>query len=403
MPGLQTSALRLIQRTLLRLWESRREGFLTNAAYESIGGVGPWWARSATPRWHRIPATTTILDRVLSRLVFLDIVTVAQAAQAAEGKSTERRGGAATPTAVPVKDIIPAVAREHVQCRIDQLTNAACWWRAPTTPKSPASSWCTSWCCPVRRSWFRQLNQLSTADREFLLWRQRFGLMITRGEEIKGKALKAARDWLQSARRSQPGGTPRDPSAVRERRTMVTLMLIGLGVLGFFGYRGWQKAAVERERAAMDQARTTVANADYLAGASRWQEAIDSLNAVGPRYEFQDSLHLKRGRAFAAQDATEQAIQDFTRAYQLNPVMIEALVERGDAHAAAGNYPGAMADYEEALRRNPSNSAALLGRGDARISLKGSPDSSLADFTASFKPTPAGPRRSSPGACSTRT
>src|SRR4029077_9934458 len=38
--GLQTSALRLIQRTLLRLWESRREGFLTNAAYEHIGGVG---------------------------------------------------------------------------------------------------------------------------------------------------------------------------------------------------------------------------------------------------------------------------------------------------------------------------------------------------------------------------
>jgi tetratricopeptide (TPR) repeat protein len=210
--------------------------------------------------------------------------------------------------------------------------------------------------------------------------------MIQRGEEIKGKALNAARDWLQK----RPGDLNvverhAIKSAVRERRTIRTLAVVVLGVIGFFVFRGWQKAGVEREQAAIDQARTTVANADYLAEDSRWQEAVDSLNAAAAKYEFPDSLFLKRGRAFAAQDSTGPAIKDFTEAYRLNPRMIEALVERGDAYAAARDYPNAMSDYEEALRHDPTNAAALLGRGDARLSLKGNADSSLADFTASFE------------------
>ncbi|HKP30551.1 MAG TPA: tetratricopeptide repeat protein [Gemmatimonadales bacterium] len=385
--GLQTSALRLIQRTLTRLWEGRREGFLTNSAYEHIGGVGAVVGEIGDRALASYSGDTRILDRILSRLVLLDLVTTAQP-QSVEGKSPEQPAMVLRRRlAVPVKDVIPFGDRESMyRPVIDLLTNNGLLVARANEAEEPCIELVHELVLSRSALLVSQLNELIQSDRDFLLWRQRFGLMIQRGEEIKGKALNAARDWLQK----RPGDLNlverhAITSAIRERRTVRTLGVIALGVIGFFVFRVWQKAGVEREQAAIDQARTTVANADYIAEESRWQEAVDSLNAAAAKYEFADSLHLKRGRAYAAQDSTDQAIKDFTEAYRLNPAMIEALVERADAYAAAGNYPSAMDDYEAALRRDPGNSAALLGRGDVRISLKGSPDSSLADFTSSFE------------------
>ena len=382
--GLQTSALRLIQRTLLRLWEGRREGFLTNSAYEAIGGVGAVVGEIGDRALASYSGDTTILDRILSRLVFFDIVTTPQA----EGKAPEQSSMVLRRRlAVPVKDVIPAGEHESVyRPVIDLLTDNGLLVARANEAEESCIELVHELVLSRSTLLVEQLNDLIKRDREFLLWRQRFGFMISRGEDVKGKSLSAARSWLKT-REGDLNLVERHAirSAIRERRAAVALLTTIAAIAVFFVYRGWTKAEAERELAAIEQAKNTVANADYLATESRWQETIDSLNAAAANYPFQDSLYLKRGRAYAGQDANSEAITDFSRAYQLNPSMLQALIERGDAYAAVGDYSNAMADYEEALTREPGNSQALLGRGSTRISLNGNADSSINDFTASFE------------------
>jgi tetratricopeptide (TPR) repeat protein len=203
--------------------------------------------------------------------------------------------------------------------------------------------------------------------------------IITRGEEIKGKALSAARTWLKTREGDlNPVERHAIRNAIRSRRSFRAIAVVVLGLIAVFIFR-------EQRKDRREEALARVAVADQLAAQGDWFSAIDSLNAVSGAYPYQDSLFLKRGRANAALDYPSEAIADFTEAHRLNPEMIAPILERADAHADQGSYPLAMADYEEVLRRDPRNAQAFFGRGATRLQLKGSTDSSLADFTASFE------------------
>jgi tetratricopeptide (TPR) repeat protein len=379
--GLQTSALRLIQRTLLRLWENRREGFLTNSAYEAIGGVGAVVGEIGDAALASYSGDTGIVDRILSRLVFLDIITTPQAQGVREDSAHEQPAMVLRRRlAVPVKDVIPVSDTQGLYRQvIDLLTNNGLLVARANEAEEPCIELVHELVLSRSKLLVEQLNELVKSDREFLLWRQRFGFMISRGEEIKGKALSAARGWLNT-RSADLNLVERHAiqSAIRERRALRVIAAVVLGLIAFFVVR-------EVRKDARDAAFTTVAEADRLAAQGDWYGALDSLRAVPSSYPHQDSVALKRARANMQLGDLDGSIKDFTEAHQLNPSLVAAIVERGDAYVSQGRDKEAMADYEAALRLDPNDDQALFGRGGTRLRLKGSTDSSLVDFAASFK------------------
>jgi tetratricopeptide (TPR) repeat protein len=63
------------------------------------------------------------------------------------------------------------------------------------------------------------------------------------------------------------------------------------------------------------------------------------------------------------------AIQDFTRAIQLDPKYVKAYLDRGVANKNLGNYKDAIKDYTRAIELNPGYAPAYNNRGNAKYSL----------------------------------
>lgn len=49
-----------------------------------------------------------------------------------------------------------------------------------------------------------------------------------------------------------------------------------------------------------------------------------------------------------------EAVNDFNRAIELNPVFTQAYNNRGNARYKLNDYQGAMADYSQAIELNPA-------------------------------------------------
>src|SRR6516165_1057055 len=59
----------------------------------------------------------------------------------------------------------------------------------------------------------------------------------------------------------------------------------------------------------------------------------------------------------------ESAIAAFSKALQLNPFFVPALVRRGDVRRLQGESAEAQADYSRALQINPKDTLVLVNRG----------------------------------------
>jgi tetratricopeptide (TPR) repeat protein len=70
----------------------------------------------------------------------------------------------------------------------------------------------------------------------------------------------------------------------------------------------------------------------------------------------------RRGAAFAARFDYPHAVEDFTRAHELEPTEPSHLYDRGRARMAAGQTVLAMSDFDEALKLKPDNVAVLIAR-----------------------------------------
>src|SRR5574341_1186786 len=83
----------------------------------------------------------------------------------------------------------------------------------------------------------------------------------------------------------------------------------------------------------------------------------------------EEESYRKQGIAkYALQDDTG-AIQDFSKAIELNPKHAEAYCLRGSAKYALQDYTGAIQDYSKAIELNPKDVEAYYGRGEAKFSL----------------------------------
>ena len=75
--------------------------------------------------------------------------------------------------------------------------------------------------------------------------------------------------------------------------------------------------------------------------------------------------HYIRGLAFSNQDEYEHAIQDYTKAIELNPEFAEAWYFRGSAYSIQGEYEHAIEDLTKAIELEPDDAGIYILRGSA--------------------------------------
>ena len=104
--------------------------------------------------------------------------------------------------------------------------------------------------------------------------------------------------------------------------------------------------------------------------------------------------YLKRGLSHYNKGDLEGAVNDFTKALEINPEMADAQVARGKALRLKGDFDGAINDFEDAsetnkqlLANNAEVAAAYASRGNLRVNAFDI-DGAVADFDKAVKYDP---------------
>lgn len=74
-----------------------------------------------------------------------------------------------------------------------------------------------------------------------------------------------------------------------------------------------------------------------------------------------------RGNRYSRNGAYEQALQDYTKAIELDPGFAEAYYNRGVSHYELGRYAEAIADFTRAIELNPQDDNAYGRRSLAYL------------------------------------
>ena len=98
--------------------------------------------------------------------------------------------------------------------------------------------------------------------------------------------------------------------------------------------------------------------------------------------------YTNRGNAYDDKGAYDQAIQDYTKAIQVNPSYATAYYNRGDAYNNKGEYDQAIQDFNQALRLNPSLALAFSDRAYA-YEHKGEYEQAIQDDSQALKLNPS--------------
>ncbi|MEG4350916.1 tetratricopeptide repeat protein [Microcoleus sp. LAD1_D3] len=117
------------------------------------------------------------------------------------------------------------------------------------------------------------------------------------------------------------------------------------------------------------------------------QGAIEDLSKaiqLNPNYA---EAYYNRGILRYVSGDNQGAIADFNEVLRINPNLFQAYVNRGNARDDSGDSEGAIADYNEALRINPSDSKAYYNRGVTRSRL-GDNQSAIADYNEALRINP---------------
>lgn len=80
---------------------------------------------------------------------------------------------------------------------------------------------------------------------------------------------------------------------------------------------------------------------------------------------------LLRGRAYAKDKKLNSALEDFNKAIELKPDLVEAYVERGDVFIQARRFDDAIGDFNRAVELDQQNARAFALRALAKMELGG--------------------------------
>lgn len=83
----------------------------------------------------------------------------------------------------------------------------------------------------------------------------------------------------------------------------------------------------------------------------------------------------------------EQALEDLTKAIELNPNNAEFITNRGNTYRDLRNFDLALAEYDKAIAVEPAYASAYIGRGSVN-DLKGNATQALKDFSKAIRIDP---------------
>ncbi|TKY66078.1 Tetratricopeptide repeat protein 1 [Spatholobus suberectus] len=121
----------------------------------------------------------------------------------------------------------------------------------------------------------------------------------------------------------------------------------------------------ESRQKALDQANEAKVEGNKLFVDGKYEEALSQYELalqVAPdvplSVEIRSICHSNRGVCFLKLGKYENTIKECTKALELNPVYVKALVRRGEAHEKLEHFEEAVADMKKILEIDPSNDQA---------------------------------------------
>jgi tetratricopeptide (TPR) repeat protein len=107
----------------------------------------------------------------------------------------------------------------------------------------------------------------------------------------------------------------------------------------------------------------------------------------GPVKKIVTEKRIIRANTYMQEGKYKDAVADYTKALQVNPLDATAYNNRGLAWERKGNYDKAIADFTKAVEINPQYADAYKSRGVAYYD-KGDYDSAIADYSKAVEINP---------------
>jgi tetratricopeptide (TPR) repeat protein len=414
-------ALGLLQHLLALLWDHRRAGWLTNAAYDGVGGLRGVLARRADEVWSALaPPQQAAFPSLMLRLV--NVAPVVEEKAAAPADLNRAR------VPEPSSTSQDAHARNAARRRPDATRRRL---RVDDPLMSDPGSWSAACAASAKfieagvliaseedgrrvlepahgslvRGW-RLLREWIDADLEFVLWRQRLEADVDawrrtgRGSDhlLGGSALDTALRWRHArAKALAPVELDFvDRSRRRARATRIarvvgvaSLVLLVAGVVGL----SWVRRSLEAEQARLEAdiryrvaarsnaaaAAALIAEADALASRDELGAAIATYTKAIALDAQNPGAFTSRGTAALQSDRPEAAEEDFSQAIALAsqagappPSLAPLYAQRAHARERRYDLDGALGDFARVTELNAKDAAAWLELGRVR-ELRGGP------------------------------
>ncbi|KAF7825697.1 Tetratricopeptide repeat protein 1 [Senna tora] len=120
-----------------------------------------------------------------------------------------------------------------------------------------------------------------------------------------------------------------------------------------------------KEKTALDQANDAKLEGNKLFGDGQYEEALSQYELalqvaadMASSVEIRSICHANRAVCFMKLGKYDSTIKECTKAIELNPVYVKAMIRRGEAHEKLENYEEAIADMKKILEIDPSNDQA---------------------------------------------
>jgi len=372
--GSHCTMLPVIGSVLAALWRQRRDGFLTNAAYDAAGGLRGTTLDLATRALSRAPGGEAGALALLGRLV-----TLAESGSQHARRRALRSELLHSGTTASARD---AVIEHFVSGR----TLVAC----ANADGEPALELIHD---ALATHWTTLVDHIAQ-DQEFLAWRQSLGgyradwIANQRDDRalLSGALREAAEGWLDR-RRSDLHAAEIDYIAASERndranrRMKFIVLAFWLALIGgVFGWNAWKDAARDR---AVDAATRAVASGDAAADRGDLESAVRSYTDALRDYPDRQALLAKRAAVHARAKDIDAALDDYNQALKADPRAVKIQLQVAELYAGQRRLPEAEAAYTRALAITPDDPGALVARGIVR-GQQGRPAEAIADLSAAL-------------------
>lgn len=93
--------------------------------------------------------------------------------------------------------------------------------------------------------------------------------------------------------------------------------------------------------------------------------AVTNLNQAIKIHPNHADIYMRRAKLYEVRGQTLLAMEDYARAYKLNPKLTVAIFNRAHYFFTQSNWQASINDFSEFLRKCPFNANARLLRGQA--------------------------------------